>query len=70
MAKTKVYKNYDSFLKREDKSINGVTKEFAQKHGIDLDLDNGNKGCWNCRDCKECYRCVCCADLAGGIFNK
>jgi len=65
MAKTQIFKDYKSFLKREDKSINGVNRYFAKRYGIDLDLDNGNKGCWNCVDCWDCWDCVRCVDCGG-----
>ena len=65
MAKTKIFENYDSFFKREDKSINGVTEHFAKKHSIDLDLDNENYGCWNCKGCRYCEYCKDCM----GCFN-
>ena len=65
MAKTQIFENYESFLNRDDKSINGVTEDFVKKHGIDLDVDNGNYGCWNCKDCRYCEYCKDCM----GCFN-
>ncbi len=30
--KTQIFKSYEDFLMREDKSINGVSENFAAKH--------------------------------------
>ncbi len=62
MAKTQIFENLADFLSREDKSINGVTAGFAQEHGIDLEKDDGNKGCWNCKGCVNCERCGDCVN--------
>ena len=56
--KTQVFESYIDFIKREDKSINGVSPEFA-KNNPDYEVDNNsNIGCWNCRGCKECQECI------------
>ena len=39
MNKTKIFNSYSEFLKREDKSINGVSPEFAEAHP-DYEKDN------------------------------
>jgi hypothetical protein len=59
--KTKVFKSYEDFLNREDKTLNGVTEEFfeAYKSGI---YDSDNEGCWNCKSCSDCVGCVNCRD--------
>jgi hypothetical protein len=30
--KTEIFKSYNEFLNREDKSVNGVSAEFAKEH--------------------------------------
>lgn len=62
--KTEIYENYDAFFKREDKSINGVSPEFAQANPDWAD-ERGNEGCWDCADCARCARCARCADCSG-----
>ena len=64
--KTKIYESYADFLNREDKTINGVSEDFASEHP-DFEKDNEtNVGCWNCYDCKYCefcensYNCMFC----------
>lgn len=70
---TLIFKNYSEFLNREDKSINGVTQEFA-KDNPNWDVQNvNNVGCWNCAtstgcsfsnglvDCTDCDSCVDCS---------
>ena len=58
--KTKIYKSYAHFLKRKDKTINGVTKECAE-YDINHMRDNiTNTGCWNCRECRNCEDCIRC----------
>ena len=37
---TKIFKNYEDFLRREDKSINGVTLAFLEENKINLDSLN------------------------------
>jgi hypothetical protein len=60
MAKTQIFEDFTAFLAREDKSINGVTAGFGKEHGIDLEKDDGNMGCWNCVDCFYCVDCMRC----------
>ena len=59
--KTQIFKNYEDFLNRKDREINGITKEFAEEHKINLDEDRGNDGCWNCSDCSDCHDCYDCS---------
>ena len=62
MKNTQVFKNFIDFYHREDKSINGVSPEFAIKYP-DYEQDNHtNMGCWNCRDCEDCTDCYDCVD--------
>ncbi len=60
MAKTQIFEDLTAFLAREDKIINGVTADFAKEHGIDLEKDDGNVGCWNCVRCYRCLNCWIC----------
>ena len=32
MNKTKIYKNYQEFIKRKDKRLNGVSEEFSESY--------------------------------------
>ncbi len=61
MAKTQIFKDYDEFLAREDKAINGVTADFVRDHYIkNSEQDTNNVGCWNCVRCWNCVACVAC----------
>jgi hypothetical protein len=44
--KTQIFKSYDEFLQREDKSVNGVSDEFAQRHVNYAEQNETNTGCW------------------------
>lgn len=60
--KTKIYKSYSQFLKRKDKTVNGVSPEFAENYPNYSDMNVTNKGCWNCRYCSDCSSCIDCID--------
>jgi hypothetical protein len=54
---TKIFKSKTEFLNRDDKTINGVSAEFA---GENLEFEKQNKtneGCWNCSRCSGCSDC-------------
>ena len=59
---TKIFKNYEDFLRRKDKRINGVTLAFLEENKIDLDSLNlvDCEGCYNCKNCYKCKNCVNC----------
>lgn len=61
---TQIFKNYSEFYNRQDKTINGVSEQFALDHP-DYEKENQtNEGCWNCSDCSDCSRCSRCWLLA------
>lgn len=66
MNTTLVFESFEHFSKRENKSINGVSKEFAEKHSDSLQQNATNYGCWNCSgchfcaSCTDCFLCTCC----------
>ncbi len=60
--KTEIFDTYKSFQKREDKSINGVSPDFAKKHPDYVNENKYNKGCWDCYDCSGCSGCSGCHD--------
>ncbi len=53
---TQIFEDYSSFLNREDKTLNGVTQEFADENE-GWDEERNNDGCWNCRSCSDCSDC-------------
>jgi len=71
----KIFKDYDEFLKREDKKINGYSQEFIDKIGeykfnniITNDDFITNEGCWNCSyccNCRDCVKCKSCSYCVG-----
>lgn len=69
--RTIVYKDFDTFLQRNDKVDNGVSPEFAVNNSNYV-LDNlDNRGCWNCNDCILCMYCNDCTSCTscGESFN-
>ena len=68
--KTQIFENYTDFLSREDKSINGVSREFAESHPYFERENESDEGCWNCSgcsgcsDCSDCSRCSGCSDCS------
>ena len=48
--KTRIFKDYEEFCLRKDKTENGVTLEFSEKNK-NWELKKGNEWCWNCSDC-------------------
>ena len=59
--KTKIYSTYAEFSEREDKTINGVSPEFAAQHPNWEQDNKTNTGCWNCTSCEGCIECVWCS---------
>jgi len=56
---TKIFESYEQFLLREDKKINGVSKEY-----INFENDNiHNIGCWDCSGCRDCIGCIDSSDI-------
>lgn len=63
----RVFKSYEDFLAREDKTLNGVSAEYAQTfnslrsfHDSVIKGNKTNVGCWNCTHCRYCLDCVNC----------
>ena len=59
---TKIYENYQDFLNREDKKMNGVTLAFLEENNINLNgLNLTNcESCFNCVNCRKCNNCRNC----------
>ena len=55
--KTEIFESYMAFYQREDKSLNGVSKEFAELHPDYEKQNETNDGCWNCSGCSGCSGC-------------
>ncbi|MBO9613394.1 MAG: hypothetical protein J7619_11895 [Dyadobacter sp.] len=60
---TQIFQGYFEFIQREDKTVNGVSAEFAQENPDFEKQNETNKGCWNCSDCSGCSRCSRCSYL-------
>ena len=57
-----IFKNYEEFLQRQDKTINGVSEEWLDDYGLtfdDIKLINC-EGLWNCDNCEGCINCENC----------
>ena len=59
--KTAVFKDYEDFLQRDDRTLNGVSLEFAEAHPDYEQKNATNTGCWNCSDCSRCWNCSHCS---------
>ena len=59
---TKIFKNYQEFLSRTDKSVNGISQKFADENPKWKEQNSTNKGCWNCDRCMNCSGCSDCID--------
>jgi len=57
---TQIFKSYSDFLNRPDKTINGVSKDFAKMYPNYIETNLTNKGCWDCVDCTNCHYCSNC----------
>ena len=64
LAKTQIFKSHSEFIKREDKSINGVSEYFAKNHPDFEEQNRTNRACWNCSGCSDCYDCYDCYDCS------
>jgi len=64
MNKTQIFKSYSDFRNREDKTLNGVSEEFAQKNPKWEEQNATNKGCYNCSSCSSCSYCSSCSDCS------
>jgi hypothetical protein len=58
---TQIFNSYIDFLNREDKEINGVSKDFAELNSDFEKQNETNKGCWNCSYCSDCSYCSYCS---------
>jgi len=58
MSKVQIFKSYEEFLQREDKSINGVSQEYLDYNNLTLETLNliNCEQCWNCYECENCWR--------------
>ena len=58
--KTEIFASYEEFLKREDKTVNGVSSLFAKYDPDYEESNNTNEGCWECIGCSYCVNCAFC----------
>jgi len=67
---TQIFKSYSDFLNRPDKTINGVSKDFAKMYPNYQKDNQTNIDCWNCVGCTYCNGCVECRYCKGyGSFK-
>ena len=59
--RTEIFNSYAEFEKREDKTVNGVSPEFARDNPEFARDNSANTGCWNC------YLCAGCTDCEDGV---
>lgn len=57
---TRIFENYNAFINRVDKTVNGVSPEFAIFYPNWQQMNETNKGCWNCVNCTFCENCTHC----------
>jgi len=58
MTKTLIFNSYEEFSNRPDKSINGVSTQFALTYTNFIGQNLTNNGCYNCVNCTNCTNCV------------
>lgn len=58
--RTQIFTDYEAFLAREDKDVNGVSPEHAEAVPNWEEDNKTNKGCWDCDNCTSCELCVEC----------
>ena len=64
MSKTEIFNSYEEFLNRPDKSINGISINFALKYP-NYEKDNEtNNNCYNCLNCNNCINCDYCINCS------
>src|SRR5690606_30453131 len=61
---TQIFKNYQDFLKREDRKVNGVSPEFAKNNPNYKEMNCSNRGCYNCSYCSNCSDCSYCSNCS------
>lgn len=54
--RTEIFADSAAFAARPDKTVNGVSPEFAAANP-GWDEERGNRGCWNCSRCSGCSGC-------------
>ena len=62
---TQIFATYSDFLRRTDRSVNGVSPEYAERNSKYAEQNASNKGCWNCSGCSDCSGCYDCSDKSG-----
>jgi len=65
--KTKIYKNYEDFMERENREENGVSENFASENPDYEEENTTNTACWNCTNCKGCVECEGCVECKGCV---
>lgn len=58
--KTEIFASYKLFMQRKDRTLNGVSPEFAEKYPDYEQQNESNMGCYNCIGCTRCRTCVEC----------
>jgi hypothetical protein len=58
---TVIFACYKDFLSRTDKTVNGVSEDFAKIHP-GWTVERSSQGCWNCADCIGCIACDNCVE--------
>ncbi len=62
---TEIFENYQDFCNRSDKTLNGVSAEFARRNPNFKKDNKTNEGCWNCLNCRACLNCSDCSEMTG-----
>lgn len=62
------YCEYFTYCLRTMSKVNGVSKEFAEKHPDYKEDNSTNKGCWNCLNCRNCAGCTQCVSCSFCLY--
>ena len=60
---TDIFKSYEDFKNRPDKSVNGVSEDFSRAYTDYRQINQTNSGCWDCEDFTGCEDCTGCTTL-------
>ena len=66
---TQIFENYEAFLKRKKRHLNGVSPEFAAANPNYIEQNYTNTSCWNCKNCRACYCCNNCSDCIAVYYS-
>lgn len=65
--RTEIFPDYDAFLARPDKKVNGVSPGAAARYPDYEKYNDSNEGCWECIGCTDCKYSIHCGSSHGCV---